>query len=69
MTVTGDRNSDQAPVLDVAAVRRDFPLLERRLNGRPIVYLDSAATSLKPTRLPRISVTFPAASSNSIVML
>lgn len=28
--------------------RADFPLLKRRLNGCPIVYLDSAATSLKP---------------------
>lgn len=30
------------------AIRREFPLLERRINGRPIVYLDSASTSLKP---------------------
>ena len=29
-------------------VRRDFPLLERRIGGRPIIYLDSAATSLTP---------------------
>ncbi|PCN51071.1 cysteine desulfurase [Candidatus Geothermarchaeota archaeon ex4572_27] len=29
-------------------VRRDFPALERRLHGRRLVYLDSAATSLKP---------------------
>ncbi|MBK7861032.1 MAG: aminotransferase class V-fold PLP-dependent enzyme [Archangiaceae bacterium] len=29
-------------------VRADFPLLERTLDGRPVVYLDSAATSLKP---------------------
>ncbi len=29
-------------------VRADFPILERQINGKPIVYLDSAATSLKP---------------------
>ncbi len=29
-------------------IRREYPLLERRVNGRPIVYLDSAATGLKP---------------------
>lgn len=29
-------------------LRRDFPLLERTLDGQPVVYLDSAATSLKP---------------------
>ena len=34
--------------LDVAAVRGDFPILERRVNGNPLVYLDSAATSQKP---------------------
>lgn len=27
---------------------KDFPLLTRKMNGKPIVYLDSAATSLKP---------------------
>lgn len=34
--------------LDVAAVRRDFPLLRRTMHGHPLVYLDSAATSQKP---------------------
>lgn len=28
--------------------RRDFPILERRVNGRPLVYLDSAASSQRP---------------------
>jgi cysteine desulfurase / selenocysteine lyase len=34
---------------DVARLRRDFPILERRIKGRPIVYLDNASTSQKPT--------------------
>lgn len=35
--------------LDVDSVRRDFPILARRLRtGRPLVYLDTAATSQKP---------------------
>ena len=35
--------------LDVERVRKDFPILDRRLAGdRPLVYLDSAATSQKP---------------------
>ena len=29
-------------------VRSDFPIFERRIDGRPVVYLDSAATSQKP---------------------
>ena len=34
--------------VDVQGIRRDFPILERQINGRPMVYMDSAATSLKP---------------------
>src|SRR5437016_9023187 len=34
--------------LNVEAVRADFPILGRRINGKPLVYLDSAATSQKP---------------------
>ena len=33
---------------DIDAIRRDFPILERTFNGKPLVYLDSAATSQKP---------------------
>ncbi len=35
-------------MIDVEKVRRDFPILKRKINGRPLVYLDSAATSQKP---------------------
>ena len=34
--------------LDVAAIRRDFPILEREVRGKKLVYLDNAATSQKP---------------------
>jgi cysteine desulfurase/selenocysteine lyase len=34
--------------LDTARVRRDFPILAGRVHGRPLVYLDSAATAQKP---------------------
>ncbi len=34
--------------LDVAAVRKDFPILGRRIHGKPLVYLDNAATTQKP---------------------
>ena len=33
---------------DVEAVRKDFPILSREIGGKPLVYLDSAATSQKP---------------------
>ena len=34
--------------LDVMAVRRQFPILTREVNGKPLVYLDSAASAQKP---------------------
>ena len=42
---------EQAPSkhrLDVARIREDFPILSRKVNGVPLVYLDNAATSQKP---------------------
>ncbi len=33
---------------DVWDIRRDFPILGRRVNGKPLVYLDNAATAQKP---------------------
>ncbi len=35
--------------IDVTALRADFPILSRTVHGAPLVYLDSAATSQKPT--------------------
>jgi len=37
-----------ATSLDVAAIRKDFPILDRQVHGRRLVYLDSANTSQKP---------------------
>lgn len=34
--------------LNVAAIREDFPILQQEMNGKPLIYLDSAATSQKP---------------------
>ena len=35
-------------MIDASLIRRNFPQFNRNINGKPIVYLDSAATSLKP---------------------
>ena len=35
-------------MLDTDEIRKDFPILERKMNDKPLVYLDSAATALKP---------------------
>ena len=37
--------------LDVARIRQDFPILERKVYGKPLVYLDNAATSQKPRQV------------------
>ena len=42
---TAARHSTQ---LDVAAIRRDFPVLHQNVNGKPLVYLDNAASSQRP---------------------
>ncbi len=36
------------PKLDINAIRREFPILQREINGNPLVYLDSAASAQKP---------------------
>jgi cysteine desulfurase/selenocysteine lyase len=36
---------------DVEQVRKDFPILQREVNGHPLVYLDSANTSQKPVQV------------------
>ncbi|HEY0012941.1 MAG TPA: cysteine desulfurase [Allosphingosinicella sp.] len=37
--------------LDVTAIRADFPVLQRKVRGRALVYLDNAATSQKPVAM------------------
>lgn len=38
----------QKTALDVYHIREDFPILKRKINGNPLVYLDNAATTQKP---------------------
>ncbi len=51
MEVAGMTRTHQeagAPAFDAARIRRDFPALHQEVRGKPLVYLDSAATSQKP---------------------
>lgn len=36
-------------MFDIATIRKDFPILSKQVNGKPLVYLDNGATSQKPT--------------------
>jgi cysteine desulfurase/selenocysteine lyase len=39
---------DPHPAFDVQAVRRDFPILSERVNGKPLIWFDNGATTQKP---------------------
>jgi cysteine desulfurase / selenocysteine lyase len=44
--------------LDVESLRKDFPIFEMEVHGKPLIYLDSAATSQKPRQVVDRMVTF-----------
>ena len=46
-----DRTETRSAALDVERIRADFPILKRQVNGRPLVYLDNAASSQKPRQV------------------
>ena len=48
---TGQRAPTQTPVLDVERIRRDFPILQQQAHGKPLVYLDNAASTQKPNQV------------------
>ncbi|HZW68687.1 MAG TPA: cysteine desulfurase [Pseudogracilibacillus sp.] len=37
--------------MDIRAIREQFPILDQEINGKPLVYLDSSATSQKPVQV------------------
>jgi cysteine desulfurase/selenocysteine lyase len=43
-----DVTNSKAPSYDLAAVRGDFPILREKIHGKPLIYLDNAATAQKP---------------------
>jgi cysteine desulfurase/selenocysteine lyase len=40
-----------SPAFDVKRIREDFPILKQKVHGKPLVYLDNAATSQKPEKV------------------
>ncbi|OGG01387.1 cysteine desulfurase [Candidatus Gottesmanbacteria bacterium RBG_16_52_11] len=53
MTLTGKTHSGNLPpsTVDPGKIRKDFPIFSRLINGKPLVYLDSTATTLKPAKV------------------
>ena len=53
------------PAFDVLSVRRDFPILNEKVNGRPLVWFDNAATTQKPqVVIDRVSYFYQHENSN-----
>ncbi len=54
-----------SPPFDVNLVKKDFPILQERVNGRPLIWLDNAATTQKPKQvIDRISYFYEHENSN-----
>ena len=50
--------SPDASRFDIEKIRADFPILNQKIHGKPLVYLDNAATSQKPTQVIDVLVTY-----------
>ena len=48
MSAVPDTTTAADCALDVAALREQFPALHQEVHGKPLVYLDNAATTQKP---------------------
>jgi cysteine desulfurase/selenocysteine lyase len=46
--VLGQLNPDKPAAFDAAFYKKDFPILQQTVNGKPLVWLDNAATTQKP---------------------
>jgi cysteine desulfurase / selenocysteine lyase len=44
-------NSVLTPVLNIEKIREQFPVLHQKINGKPLIYFDNAATNQKPKRV------------------
>lgn len=44
-------NLAESPALNIEKIRNEFPVLHQQVNGKPLIYLDNAATNQKPKRV------------------
>ena len=44
-------NSVLTPILNIEKIREQFPVLHQKVNGKPLIYFDNAATNQKPKRV------------------
>jgi cysteine desulfurase / selenocysteine lyase len=50
--------TDKEIMIDVDQIRKDFPILKREVNGKPLIYLDNAATSQTPQQVIDVIVDY-----------
>lgn len=63
--LNGNLPGSAHPAFDVLSVRRDFPILNEKVNGRPLVWFDNAATTQKPqVVIDRVSYFYQHENSN-----
>jgi len=42
------KNTHKIPPIDVTKIRNDFPILNQKIYGKPLIYFDNAPTTQKP---------------------
>ncbi len=50
-TATADDRQAHRRSFDVRRIKEDFPILKQQVHGKPLVYLDNAASAQKPQRV------------------
>ena len=45
-------------MFNIETIRKDFPILSRKVHGKPLVYLDNGATSQTPTQVIDVIVDY-----------
>src|SRR5690625_2566580 len=69
MTATTQRTTisqNNRAAYDVDSVRAQFPILQKQIDGRPLVYLDNAASSQKPQRVIQRLVDYYAGENSNV---
>ena len=52
------KSQDSNTLFDVESIRKDFPILSRSVNGKPLIYFDNAATSKTPQQVIDVIVDY-----------
>ena len=56
VAAAGVSTERSVPALDVGQIRGDFPILNRRINGKPLIYLDNSATTQMPEPVLQVMI-------------